>query len=78
MTDFDRLSWQQKCLTFYEAISVYSSEGCGHGPLAFKLEDTFSHEIIAFLLSMYHVHVLTFDIHIHRFNNSSTLIHVML
>ena len=36
MTDFDRLSWQQKCLTFYEAIAVYSGEGCGHVPLLFK------------------------------------------
>ena len=36
MTDFDRLSRQQKCLTFYEAKAVYSDEGCGHGPLVFK------------------------------------------
>ena len=36
MTDFDRLSRQQKWLTFYEAKAVYSDEGCGHGSLVFK------------------------------------------
>ena len=59
MTDFDRLSRQQKCLTFYEAKAVYSNEGCGHGPLVFKsgmkgLKAHFLMKLLEFLLAYEH------------------------
>ena len=37
MTNFDRLSWQHKCLIIYKSIVVYSVEGCCHGSLVISV-----------------------------------------
>ena len=65
MTDFDRLSRQQKCLTFYEAKAVYSDEGCRNGPLVFKsslkgMKAHFLMKLLEFLLACEHCIIIVF------------------